>query len=245
MDLDVEHRMLLPDGSIRYVHVVAQAGRDNLGNLEYMGVVADITERIRAEEERQTLSSNLQESKAWLEEAQRVAHIGYWVWDLDANRVIFSDEACRIYGLTPQKGPIDLAVVLEMIFPEDRERVVQTADEAISSGTRAECEHRLLRPSGEMRIVHSLGDLKKDALGRPYQMFGTTQDITERKRAEQALQQSQFYLSEGERLAQMGLGRPAIWVSVGLTIWVSIGLTSCTECTALTQRAAPRTSNGI
>ena len=213
MDLDVEHRMLLPDGSIRHVHVVAQAGTDNLGNLEYMGVVSDITERIRAEEEHQTLSSNLQESKAWLEEAQRVAHIGYWVWDLDTNRVIFSDEACRIYGLTPQKGPIDLVAVREMIFPEDRERVFQTADEAISSGTRAECEHRLLRPSGEMRIVHSLGDLKKDALGRPYQMFGTTQDITERKRAEQALQQSQFYLSEGERLAQMGT-----WASSDLGI---------------------------
>jgi PAS domain S-box-containing protein len=213
VDLDVEHRMLLPDGSIRYIHVVAQAGSDSLGNLEYMGVVADITERIRAEEERLALSSNLQESKAWLEEAQRVAHIGYWVWDLDANRVIFSDEACRIYGLTPQKGPIELAVVREMIFPEDRARVSQTAHEAIGSGTRAECEYRLLRPSGEMRVVHSLGDLKKDALGRPYQMFGTTQDITERKRAEQALQQSQFYLSEGERLAQMGT-----WASSDLGI---------------------------
>jgi PAS domain S-box-containing protein len=55
-----------------------------------------------------------------------------------------------------------------------------------------------------MRIVHSLGDLKKDLSGRPYQMFGTTQDITERKRAEIALQQSQFYLTEGQRLGHMG-----------------------------------------
>jgi hypothetical protein len=55
-----------------------------------------------------------------------------------------------------------------------------------------------------MRIVHSLGDLKKDLLGRPYQMFGTAQDITERKSAEKALQQSQFYLTEGQRLAHMG-----------------------------------------
>jgi PAS domain S-box-containing protein len=55
-----------------------------------------------------------------------------------------------------------------------------------------------------MRVVHSLGNLKKDSSGRPYQMFGTTQDITDRKRAEQALQRSQFYLSEGERLAHIG-----------------------------------------
>src|SRR6202043_3896410 len=67
-----------------------------------------------------------------------------------------------------------------------------------------ECEHRILRPNGEIRIVHSRGDLKKDASGRPYQMFGVSQDITDRKRAEQALQRSQFYLSEGERLAHMG-----------------------------------------
>src|ERR1700733_13683922 len=76
MDLDVEHRILLPDGVIKHVHVVAHAGRDNSGHLEYAGVVTDITERKYADEEREALSRNLQESKARLEEAQRVAHIG-------------------------------------------------------------------------------------------------------------------------------------------------------------------------
>ena len=52
--------------------------------------------------------------------------------------------------------------------------------------------------------MHSLGDLKKDSSGRPYQQFGTTQDITDRKRGEEALRRSQFYLSEGQRLAHMG-----------------------------------------
>jgi PAS domain S-box-containing protein len=168
------------------------------------GTVQDITERKRAEEERQLLSRDLQESKAWLEEAQRVTHVGYWVWDLETNRLIVSDEYCRILGLTPKKGPIDLAIVREIIHPEDREYVFRTAEQAIRSGERAECEHRILRPNGEMRVVHSLGDLKKDSSGRPYQMFGTTQDITERKRAEEALQRSQFYLSEGQRLAHIG-----------------------------------------
>jgi PAS domain S-box-containing protein len=171
---------------------------------EMFGTVQDITERKRAEEERQLLSGDLQESKAWLEEAQRVAHVGYWVWDLETNRLIVSDEYCRILGLTPKKGPIDLAIVREIIHPEDREYVFRTAEQAIRSGERAECEHRILRPNGEMRVVHSLGDLKKDSSGRPYQMFGTTQDITERKRAEEALQRSQFYLSEGQRLAHIG-----------------------------------------
>src|ERR1700758_4293797 len=114
MDLDVEHRILLPDGAIKYLHAVAPAGRDSSGNLEYMGVVTDITERKRADEEREALSWELQESKARLEEAQRVAHMGHYYWDLIANRVTWSDELYRIYGLTPQEGPIDMAMVSEM-----------------------------------------------------------------------------------------------------------------------------------
>ena len=149
-------------------------------------------------------SRELQESKARLEEAQRVAHVGYWVWNLDTDRVTWSDETYRIFGLTPQESPIDLATVREMIHPEDRESVFRTAEEAIRGGAHPDSEHRLVRPNGEVRIVHSLGDLKRDASGRPYQMFGTVQDITDRKRAEEAMQRTQFYLSEGQRLAHMG-----------------------------------------
>jgi PAS domain S-box-containing protein len=209
-----EHRIVRPSGEVRTVHAItsklwsAMPGDSDNGASgrarRLFGTVQDITERKRAEEERQVLSRSLQESKGWLEEAQRVAHVGYWVWDLETNRVIWSDETYRIFGLTPQQDPFDLAIVREMIHPDDRVTVFRTAEEAIRSGARADCEHRLFRPSGEMRIVHSLGDLKKDSAGRPYQMFGTTQDITDRKRAEQALKRSQFYLSEGERLAHMG-----------------------------------------
>src|SRR4029077_12569130 len=171
---------------------------------QMFGTTQDITDRKRAEEERHVLYRDLQENKASLEEAQRVAHVGSWVWDLEKNHVTYSDEYCRIFGLAPRKDPIDIATVREMIHPEDREYVFRTAEEAILSGERAECEHRILRPDGEIRIVHSLGDLKKDASGRPYQMFGVSQDITDRTHAEQALKRSQFYLSEGERLAHLG-----------------------------------------
>jgi PAS domain S-box-containing protein len=92
IDLDIEHRVLLPDGVIRHVHVVAHAGRDNSGKLEYAGVVTDITEGKRADDEREALSRSLQESKARLEEAQSVAHVGYWDWDLETGKIIWSDE---------------------------------------------------------------------------------------------------------------------------------------------------------
>ena len=150
------------------------------------------------------LSRELQESKARLEEAQRIAQVGHYYWNLIENRVIWSDELYRIYGLTPQKGPIDMAICREMIHPEDREFVFRTAEEALHSEARPDIEHRVVRPDGEVRTVHALGTVKRDASGRPYEMFGTVQDITERKRAEEALQQTQIYLREGQRLARMG-----------------------------------------
>jgi PAS domain S-box-containing protein len=163
-----------------------------------------MTERKRADEERQALSLKLEESKARLEEAQRVAHIGHYEWNLIANRVTWSDELYRIYGLSPQEGPIDMAMVGEMIHRDDREHVFRAAEEAVRSGVHTEAEHRVIRPDGEVRIVQGLGTVKRDASGRAYEMFGTVQDITDRKRAEEALKRSQLYLSEGQRLAHMG-----------------------------------------
>src|ERR1700757_5180229 len=211
MDMDIEHRILLPDGDVKYLHAVAHAGRDSSGNLEYMGVVTDITERKRADEERQALSRNLQESNARLEEAERVAHLGYWIWNLDTNRVIFSNETSRIYGIKPQEDSIDLEAIRDLIHPEDRGYVFENAERAVRDGVHIETEHRLIRPSGEIRIVYSRGDLTRDESGRPYEMFGTCQDITERKCAEeelqvlsQDLQESKAWLEEAQRVAHIG-----------------------------------------
>jgi PAS domain S-box-containing protein len=200
-----EHRLFRPDGEMRIVHSLGDLKKKSAGRpYQMFGTTQDITDRKRAEEERQGLSSALQQSNARLEEAQRVAHIGHYEWDLIENRVTWSDELYRIYGLPPQKDPIDAAMVLEMIHPEDRERVSREAEETIRSGIHSKAEHRIVRPDGEVRFVQGLGTVKRDASGRAYEMFGTGQDITDRKLAEQALRRSQLYLSEGERLTHMG-----------------------------------------
>jgi PAS domain S-box-containing protein len=204
LDLETEHRLLLPDGAIRHVHTVAHAGRNDAGHLEYVGVMTDITERKRADEERQAMSRSLQESNAKLEEAQRVAHLGYFEWNLETNENIWSAETYRIYGLTPQEGPIDIAAISDMMHPDDREFVFRAAEEALRTGGRPNAEHRIVRPTGEVRTVHSLGDVKRNAAGQAYLMFGTVQDVTDRKRAEGVLRQTQIYLAEGQRLAHMG-----------------------------------------
>ena len=159
------------------------------------------------------LSRNLQESKARLEEAQRVAHVGHWEWDLETDVIVWSDETYRIFGLSPQERPMDLATVQSLVHPEDREVLYGGVDEDLVAGIRPDAEFRIVRPNGEVRTVHALtsrrwsfvpGDAKRDATGRPYKLFGTVQDITDRKRAEETLQLTQAHFREGQRLARMG-----------------------------------------
>ncbi len=202
---DSEHRVIRPSGEIRVVHSLGDLKKDSSGRpYQMFGTTQDITDRKRAEEALRRMSHSVQESNARLEEAQRIAHVGHWEWKIETGRLTWSDETYRIYGMAPQERPIDIAILREMIHPEDRESMFRKAEESLLSGVRADAEHRIVRPSGEVRTVHSRADAKRDASGRPYQMFGTVQDITERKREEEALQQTQIYLREGQRLARMG-----------------------------------------
>jgi PAS domain S-box-containing protein len=209
-----EFRIVRPSGEVRTVHSLASerwnslpsdVKRDASGRpYKLFGTIQDITERKRTEEAFQEISRKLLESNARLEEAQRIANVGHYSWNLIENRVVWSDEVYRIYGLSPQQGPIDLAMVREMIHPADRELVFHAAEDALQGEVPVDIEHRLVRRDGEVRTIHSVGTVKRDTSGRPYEMFGTAQDITHRKRSEEALKQSQFYLSEGQRLAHMG-----------------------------------------
>src|ERR1700730_14832713 len=201
---DCEHRLIRPDGEVRIVHSLGDLKKTSEGRTQIFGTTQDITDRKRVEEERQTLSGALQQSNARLEEAQRVAHIGHYEFNPVENQVTWSAELCRIWGLPLVKGPIEMALVFEMIHPEDREYAARAVEEIIRSGTHLKAEHRIVRPDGEVRFVQVLGTVKRDASGLAYELFGTSQDITDRKLAEQALRQTQFYLSEGERLAHMG-----------------------------------------
>ena len=150
---------------------------------------------------------NLQESEARLEEAERTAHVGYWARDLDTGLLTWSDETYRIFGLQAHERPIDLAGLQELIHSEDRQVITRAMADALGAGVRYEAEYRVVRPNGEVRFVHSQGDVKKNASGRPNLMFGTIQDITERKQAEEErerLRQAQADLAHLNRVTTMG-----------------------------------------
>jgi PAS domain S-box-containing protein len=201
-DFEHEYRLLLADGRVKHVHAIAHAVQNASGNREFIGAVTDITDRKRAEEALALMSRDLQESKTKLEEAQRIAHVGHWVWDQGKDRLTWSDETYRIFGLRPQERPMSVEAFQEMIHPEDREFLFRATQEARGGGS-PDIEFRIVRPSGEVRIVHSQGAVTRDVPGQPRQRFGAIQDITDRKHAEEALQ-SQLYLAEGQRLAHIG-----------------------------------------
>ena len=152
---------------------------------------------------RETLDG-LRQSEARLEEAQRIAHVGHSERDLDTNRITWSDETYRIFGLRPQESAITLAGLEELIHPEDRGFWRAAMAQALFGLPRYDVEYRVIRPDGELRIVHSQGDVMRDEAGRPHRMFGTVQDITERKRAEEGLRDAQMQLAHVNRVATMG-----------------------------------------
>jgi PAS domain S-box-containing protein len=143
------------------------------------------TRRKRAEEA-------LNETKAKLEEAQRIAHVGWWERNLSTGHVALSDETCRIFGVQPVKLPEWQGRWLQLIHPEDRPRVAEAAAAALLPGApRYDVEYRVVRPDGTERIVHSRGDVIWDDSGRPLRQFGVLQDITELRQAEQEVRASE------------------------------------------------------
>ena len=130
---------------------------------------------------------NLGESERRLEAAQRISHVGYWERDLATNRYTWSDEAYRIFGLAPQARTLGFDDVQELVHPSDRARRAVAIAAALQGGAQYDVEYRAVRPSGEVRFVRSQGNVVRDETGEPRRVFGTVQDITERKWAEQRL----------------------------------------------------------
>jgi two-component system, cell cycle sensor histidine kinase and response regulator CckA len=138
---------------------------------------------------------SLRESERRLDEAQRIAHVGYWDRDLDSGHMTLSDEACCIFGFSPEERVLNVTKWherwLSLIDPQDRDRTAEAATAALSGGPRYDVEYRVLRPSGEVRIIHSRGEVTWGEDGRPKRMFGMMQDITELREVERALRISE------------------------------------------------------
>ncbi|MDQ3301879.1 MAG: PAS domain S-box protein [Actinomycetota bacterium] len=174
-----QRRYRRKDGSVIVVDtsasVVSFEGRTAL-----CAVSRDVTERIESEEA-------VRKSEARLAEAQRLAHLGGWEWDIETDEISWSDEVYRIYGLEPQAAVPSFERFMEVVHPDDRDRVRKTIDDALEGSEPYDVEHRVVRPDGEVRVVHRRAEVVRGERGEPLRMIGTVHDITERKEAEARL----------------------------------------------------------
>jgi PAS domain S-box-containing protein len=186
-DFDYEHRLLMSDGSIKFLHDIAHRVRDEGGNHEVIGAIIDITERKVAERA-------FRRSEAYLTEAQTLSHTGSFGWKPDTGEIVWSDETYRIFEYGPAETP-HLDMVLERIHPQDRALAQQILESASTTGSHVEHECRLLMPSGAIKDVHVRAQALQDSSGN-IELVGAVTDITERKTVEEQIRQQEVELRQ-------------------------------------------------
>lgn len=180
-----EFRFLLPDGNVRYIESQASAVRNPDGSAALVVAVSrDVTERRLTEDA-------LRAREVQLEEAQALAKLGHWEWDIRKDSRVWSDQVRRNFGVDGVAEPITFSDFLALVHPEDRDRMESTLRKAVETGTVYESEFRVVNPAGRVRTIYARARIDRDESGRAVRMLGVSQDVTDRKRAEEHIRASE------------------------------------------------------
>ncbi|WP_019021277.1 diguanylate cyclase domain-containing protein [Thioalkalivibrio sp. ALE23] len=132
-------------------------------------------------------TAELEDASARLEEAQRIAGVGYWDWGIRGEQLNWSTNVYELFGLDPERDTAGFEAYMHAIHPEDRARVRQGINAALAEGSHYHLEHRVVLPDGGLRHVRVEGEISRDADGRPQRVLGMVRDITRDKRSEERL----------------------------------------------------------
>jgi PAS domain S-box-containing protein len=193
----VEARLRRADGQYRWFAVYRVALRDESGTIaKWYSTGYDIEERKQAED-------LLRRSEAHLAEAQRLSHTGAVTYNGTAT-VYASEETFHIWGFDPAQGLPSRDVVFQRIHPGDRDRLNAEVRRAVSEKKRFSIGYRIVLPDGTVKHLETIGQPVFSASGKLVEIVATQTDVTDRKRAEDALRRSEAYLAEAQRLSCTG-----------------------------------------
>lgn len=186
------------DGSQFWAEVIITPLRDEKGDLwGFSNVTRDISERKQAEDARKR-------QQHLMATAERLANVGSWEWDIEENLWTFSDNWCRMHGAG--RRTMSFEELLLIAHPDDRAEVQRTFDDAIRNGKPYDIQHRIIRQdTGEVRYMQAFGELAADEMGRHRRITGAVQDVTLRRRSEEALRESEQKFSKLFNLAPVGI----------------------------------------
>jgi PAS domain S-box-containing protein len=181
--LDVEIAAETPAQAGRIRHFARSYFPDKAADGEVVGVsciIQDVTERRRAEDE-------LRRSERRLKAAQRVAAVGNWERKLTEPEGWWSDETYRIFGVSPETQSLAHDALLERVHADDRAVVREAVQRAFELGEPFQLDYRIVLDNGEERTIHSRAEVVVDDDGKPVQLNGTSQDVTDRVRLEREI----------------------------------------------------------
>ena len=198
-DYEVDHRIVLPDGTIKYTHTVGHPVLNASGNVgQFVCTMMDITESKLAEQ-------TLRESEAYLAEAQRLSHTGSWASIPALGEIRYLSEECyRVLGFDPHHGLPRFETFYQRIHPDDLAMFKETLETAEREKAGFETDYRIVHPGGEFRDIHVVAHPVFNQPGDLVEYVGTVMDVTERKRADEKLRQSEAYLAEAQKLTHTG-----------------------------------------
>ena len=150
----------------------------------------------------------LEESERKYREAQRIANVGHWNWDMGENEITWSDQLFYIFNQTPGKFEATYEALMGIIHPEDRQAFNEDVEGSIKDKRLHDIVHRIVVNNGEIRYVHQIGQAYYDADGNPYRMSGTTQDVTRDVMSNQQIVQQNNELQNFVRIISHNLRGP-------------------------------------
>jgi PAS domain S-box-containing protein len=161
------------------------------------GTIMDVTER-------QHMILRLQRSEELYKQAQALSHMGNYAYDIVHNRIHWTDEIYRIFGLEPQSEEIDFEKFVNFVHPEDREGAVAAVKKSIEKKQAHNFYYRIITPQGQEKIIHAIGEVLIDTDGTVYKFIGTAQDVTEKQNLIDRLQDSDARFKQAQAMSHIG-----------------------------------------